>query len=38
MSGPQSTTEWKAAMVIVQLIAILVGIGAGVWIFQQVAS
>ena len=38
MSGPQSTTSWKAAMAIVQLIAILVGVGGGLWVFQQVAS
>lgn len=28
----------KAAMAIVQLIAILVGIAVGVWIFQQIAG
>ncbi len=28
----------KAAMAIVQLIAILVGIAIGVWIFQQIAG
>jgi hypothetical protein len=38
MSGPQSTTSWKAAMAIAQLIAILVGVGVGLWVFQQVAS
>ena len=38
MSRPQSTTSWKAAMTIVQLIAIIVGIGLGIWMFQQVAG
>lgn len=38
MSQPPSTAAWKAALAIVQLIAILVGIGLGIWMFQQVAG
>ena len=38
MSGPESTTSWKAAMAVIQAIAILVGIGLALWIFQQVAN
>lgn len=36
MNRPESTTSWKAAMAVVQLIAILAGIAFALWIFQQV--
>lgn len=38
MTNNQSTSAWKAAMALLQLIAIMVGIGLGTWIFQQVAG
>jgi hypothetical protein len=36
MSGPQSTASWKAAMAVVQLIAVLIGIAVALWIFELV--
>jgi hypothetical protein len=36
MSRPESTGSWKAAMAVVQLIAVLVGIAFALWIFELV--
>ena len=33
-----SSTSWKAALAVVQLIAILLGVWLGMWIYQQVGS
>lgn len=33
-----NSPTWKLAMLIVQLIAILIGIGAGAWLFGIVAG
>jgi hypothetical protein len=39
VNEPQSSpTSWKAALAVLQLLAILLGIWLGVWLFDLVAS
>lgn len=33
-----NTPVWKLAMLIVQVIAILIGIGVGIWVFGSVSG
>lgn len=35
---PESTNSWKAAMAALQLIAIVLGIALGIWIFGSAAG
>lgn len=35
---PESTSSWKAALVILQIAAIVFGIGLGVWLINTMAA